>query len=150
MEFLQVVTCTGPKFIYVATSTSCLYKLQLVQNLNLYITYCCNSPVTVCSIPLLWTLGGTLMIQTSFINVFLFICFFSTQLSVHLIFLCNYIVFVIWRHFKLYLSIRLLDLSLSRRPSPFIFAFASGYSNGEIVSARDSLHSPPSTRSLVS
>ena len=105
--------------------------------------YCCNSPVTVCSIPLLWTLGGTLMIQTSFINVFLFICFFSTQLSVPLIFLCNYIVFVIWRHFKLYLSIRLLDLSLSRRPSPFIFAFASGYSNGEIVSARDSLHSPP-------
>ena len=48
MELVQVATCTGPKFVYVATYTSqpvevapCtdfLYKLQLVQNLSLYIT----------------------------------------------------------------------------------------------------------------
>ena len=51
MELVQVATCTGPNFVHVATRTSqplfvqvatCtdfLYKLQLVQNLNLYITY---------------------------------------------------------------------------------------------------------------
>ena len=49
MELVQVATCTGPKFVQVATCTSqpiqvatCtdfLYKLQLVHNLNLYITY---------------------------------------------------------------------------------------------------------------
>ena len=48
MELVKVATCTGPKFEHVATCTSqpvqvatCtdfLYKLQLVQNLNLYIT----------------------------------------------------------------------------------------------------------------
>ena len=48
MELAQV-TCTGPKFVNVvtctgqtvqaATCTTCLYKLQLIQNLNLYITY---------------------------------------------------------------------------------------------------------------
>ena len=41
MELVQVATCTGPKFVHVATCTSkpvqvatctsCLYKLQLVQ-----------------------------------------------------------------------------------------------------------------------
>ena len=46
---MELATCTGPKFVQVATCTSqpvqaetctsCLYKLQLVQNLNLYITY---------------------------------------------------------------------------------------------------------------
>ena len=57
MELVQIATCTGPKSVHVATSTSLpvqvatctnsmyksctryLYKLQLVQNLNLYITY---------------------------------------------------------------------------------------------------------------
>ena len=48
MKLLQVATFTGPKFVHVAifttqtlqvtTFTRSLYKLQLVQNLNLYIT----------------------------------------------------------------------------------------------------------------
>ena len=66
MELVQVATCAGPKFVQVnpyelqlvqAVCTSCnlyklfvqvatcidfLYKLQLVQNLNLYIKYIYN------------------------------------------------------------------------------------------------------------
>ena len=57
MELVQVATCIGPTFVHVATSTnqpvqvgictSCLYKLQLVQNLNSYITHITQMNITI-------------------------------------------------------------------------------------------------------
>ena len=37
MEFVQVATCTGPKRVHVATCKR--FLVQVVENLNLYITY---------------------------------------------------------------------------------------------------------------